>query len=160
MVGRPVDLLVTAGRSAQVVRAALERLGADAPRTDWLAITWLPWLSQQDFDKLLWACDLNFVRGEDSVLRAVWTGKPFVWQIYPQDDDAHLPKLAAFLNQMGAPQSLQAFHDAWNQTGPTLPLPDTATLAEWQAHARAARAPLLAQDDLTSRLLEFVVKNR
>ena len=160
MVGRPVDLLVTAGRSAQAVRAALERLGADAPRTDWLAITWLPWLSQQDFDKLLWACDLNFVRGEDSVLRAVWTGKPFVWQIYPQDDDAHLPKLAAFLNQMGAPQSLQAFHAAWNQTGPTLPLPDAATLAEWQAHARAARAPLLAQDDLTSRLLEFVVKNR
>jgi uncharacterized repeat protein (TIGR03837 family) len=160
LAGRPVDLLVTAGRSAQAVRAALARLGGDASRTDWLKITWLPWLSQQDFDKLLWACDLNFVRGEDSVLRAAWTGKPFVWQIYPQDDDAHLPKLAAFLKQMGAPQSLQAFHSAWNQAGPTLAMPDAAGLADWQAHARAARAPLLAQDDLTSRLMQFVAKNR
>ena len=160
MAARPVDLLVTAGRSAQAVRAALALLGGDAARSNWLGITWLPWLSQQDFDKLLWACDLNFVRGEDSVLRAVWTGKPFVWQIYPQDDAAHLPKLAAFLKQIGAPQSLQAFHAAWNQTGQTLALPDAAGLADWQAHARAARAPLLAQDDLTSRLLHFVVKNR
>jgi uncharacterized repeat protein (TIGR03837 family) len=160
MAGRPVDLLVTAGRSAQAVRAALARLGGDAARSHWLNITWLPWLSQQDFDKLLWACDLNFVRGEDSVLRAVWTGKPFVWQIYPQDDTAHLPKLAAFLEQMGAPPALQAFHAAWNQAGPTLALPDAAGLADWQAHARAARAPLLAQDDLTSRLLQFVAKNR
>ena len=160
MAGRPVDLLVTAGRSAQAVRAALARLGGDAARSHWLNITWLPWLSQQDFDKLLWACDLNFVRGEDSVLRAVWTGKPFVWQIYPQDDAAHLPKLAVFLNQMGAPQSLKAFHAAWNQAGKTLALPDAAGLADWQAHARAAWAPLLAQDDLTSRLLHFVAKNR
>jgi len=160
MAGRPVDLFVTAGRSAQAVKAALARLGGDAARSNWLNITWLPWLSQQDFDKLLWACDLNFVRGEDSVLRAVWTGKPFVWQIYPQDDAAHLPKLAVFLKQMGAPQSLQAFHAAWNQAGKTLALPNAACLADWQAHARAARAPLLAQDDLTSRLLQFVVKNR
>jgi uncharacterized repeat protein (TIGR03837 family) len=160
LAGRPVDLLVTAGRSAQAVRAALARLEGDAARSNWLGITWLPWLSQRDFDKLLWACDLNFVRGEDSVLRAVWTGKPFVWQIYPQDDAAHLPKLAAFLKQMGAPQSLQAFHAAWNQAGLTLALPEATTLADWQAHARAARAPLLAQDDLTSRLLQFVTKNR
>jgi uncharacterized repeat protein (TIGR03837 family) len=160
LAGRPVELLVTAGRSAQAVRAALARLGVEAARTDWLGITWLPWLSQQDFDKLLWACDLNFVRGEDSVLRAVWTGKPFVWQIYPQEDAAHRPKLAVFLKLMGAPQSLQAFHTAWNEAGQTLTLPDAAGLAEWQTHARAARVPLLAQDDLTSRLLQFVAKNR
>ena len=160
MAGRPVDLLVTAGRSAQAVRAALARLGGDANRSHWLSISWLPWLSQLDFDKLLWACDLNFVRGEDSVLRAVWTGKPFVWQIYPQEDAAHLPKLAAFLKQMDAPKSLQAFHAAWNQAGKTLAPPGAADLTDWQTHARAARAALLAQDDLASRLLQFVAKNR
>ena len=159
LAGRPVELLVTPGRSAQAVKAAMAQTNCQ-PGSAGLRISCLPWLSQQDYDKLLWACDMNFVRGEDSVLRALWTGKPFVWQIYPQDDAAHLPKLAAFLKQMGAPQSLRAFHAAWNQAGPTLALPDAVGLADWQAHARAARAPLLAQDDLTSRLLHFVAKNR
>ena len=49
----------------------------------------LPLLTQRDYDHLLWACDLNFVRGEDSFVRAQWAGAPFVWQIYPQDDGAH-----------------------------------------------------------------------
>jgi uncharacterized repeat protein (TIGR03837 family) len=50
-----------------------------------------------EFDRLLWRCDINFVRGEDSFVRAQWAGKPFVWQVYPQDDGAHLTKLEAFL---------------------------------------------------------------
>ncbi len=70
--------------------------------------TWLPHLPQTDFDHLLWACDLNFVRGEDSLVRALWAGKPFVWQIYPQDDDAHHAKLGAFLDWLDAPSSLRA----------------------------------------------------
>lgn len=35
----------------------------------------LPFLSQSHYDHLLWACDLNFVRGEDSWIRAIWAGK-------------------------------------------------------------------------------------
>ncbi|HSI43455.1 MAG TPA: elongation factor P maturation arginine rhamnosyltransferase EarP [Methylotenera sp.] len=58
----------------------------------------LPFLSQDDYDRLLWACDLNFVRGEDSWIRAIWAAKPFVWQPYIQADDAHLVKLNAFLD--------------------------------------------------------------
>ena len=50
-----------------------------------------------DFDRLLWRCDINFIRGEDSFIRAQWAGKPFIWQVYPQDDGAHLIKLEAFL---------------------------------------------------------------
>lgn len=49
-----------------------------------------------DYDRLLWQCDVNFVRGEDSFVRAQWAGKPFVWQIYRQDEDAHLIKLKPF----------------------------------------------------------------
>ena len=60
---------------------------------------------QSDFDRLLWSCDLNFVRGEDSLVRAIWAGAPFVWQLYVQDDGAHLGKLEAFLDRFlgGAP---------------------------------------------------------
>jgi hypothetical protein len=57
----------------------------------------LPFLPQVRYDELLWACDLNFVRGEDSFVRAQWAAKPFVWQIYPQAEDAHRVKLDAFL---------------------------------------------------------------
>ncbi len=59
----------------------------------------IPFMPMDDYDQLLWRCDINFVRGEDSFIRAQWAGKPFVWQIYPQDDDAHLVKLEAFLNR-------------------------------------------------------------
>ena len=58
----------------------------------------LPFVPQDDYDKLLWACDVNFVRGEDSFVRAQWAARPFVWHIYPQQDEAHLPKLEAFLD--------------------------------------------------------------
>jgi uncharacterized repeat protein (TIGR03837 family) len=120
----------------------------------------LPWLSQQDYDKLLWACDMNFVRGEDSVLRALWTGKPFVWQIYPQQDGAHLPKLAAFLQQNQLTGAAQNFHAAWNDSSQPLPEVDAGALADWQAQTRAARARLLSQDALGDSLLKFVAKNR
>lgn len=62
-----------------------------------LTVQVIPVVDQDDYDRLLWSCDLNFVRGEDSFLRAQWAAKPFVWQIYPQDGDAHIPKLDAFL---------------------------------------------------------------
>jgi uncharacterized repeat protein (TIGR03837 family) len=157
MAGQPVELLVTAGRTAQAVKAVLSQLKVDPER---LNITWLPWLSQAEFDDLLWRCDLNFVRGEDSVLRALWAGKPFVWSIYPQDDGAHWPKLAAFLQHLDAPASLKAFHRAWNADAETLTSPSAADLADWRHHAKAARAAQHEQEDLTNRLLQFVAKNR
>ena len=57
----------------------------------------LPFMSQADYDQLLRDCDLNFVRGEDSWIRAIWAGKPFIWQPYLQDEDTHIKKLNAFL---------------------------------------------------------------
>lgn len=127
-----------------------------------LSISYLPLLTQAEFDHLLWACDLNFVRGEDSVIRALWAGKPFVWHIYPQDDDAHLAKLQAFLDMLQAPASLRTFHAAWNQGGDSAQAIGAALvdLPAWQACALAARARLMAQDALTERLLGFVAKNR
>ena len=58
----------------------------------------LPFLSQAEYDALLGACDINFVRGEDSWVRAIWAGKPFIWQPYFQDENTHIKKLNAFLD--------------------------------------------------------------
>ncbi len=80
----------------------------------------LPFVEQEEYDKLLWACDINFVRGEDSCVRAQWAGKPFVWHIYPQHDGVHMKKLQALLdlycqglNQHGA-DALSRLWMLWN----------------------------------------------
>ena len=64
-----------------------------------LTVRVVPFVSQQDYDQLLWACDINFVRGEDSFVRAQWAGKPFIWHIYAQDENLHHVKLRAFLQR-------------------------------------------------------------
>jgi uncharacterized repeat protein (TIGR03837 family) len=81
----------------------------------------IAFLPPDQYDRLLWACDVNFVRGEDSFLRAQWAQKPFVWQIYPQAEGAHLAKLDAFLNRylQGTDQAVAVarFWHAWNERG-------------------------------------------
>lgn len=77
----------------------------------------LPFLKQADYDQLLAACDINFVRGEDSWLRAIWAGKPFIWQPYFQDENTHIKKLEAFLTLFYADFDLKKpvlqMHAAW-----------------------------------------------
>lgn len=161
----PARLLVTHGRAALAVKTWFENQNCINPASNGhnsLFISYLPGLTQIDYDHLLWACDLNFVRGEDSLVRALWAARPFVWQIYRQDDGAHAAKLEAFLDLIDAPTSLRQFHRVWNATATagaaqTPPLPD---LAAWGGCARAARARLLVQDDLVSQITAFVAKKR
>jgi len=154
----PVDWLVAAGRTADAVATVWP---ADAPRPPHARLHTLPHLTQFDFDHLLWSCDLNFVRGEDSLVRALWAGKPFVWHIYPQHDNAHHAKLDAFLDWLDAPPSLRAFHHWWNDIATGHPgWPGWDVVATWRACAQAARARLLAQPDLVRQLLEFVRERR
>lgn len=149
----PIRLLVTAGRAARAVRAALPDPVVGTGR---LAITFLPLLTQIAFDDLLWTGDFNFVRGEDSLVRAIWAGAPFAWQIYPQDDDAHHAKLQALLDAVAAPASLRRFHAGWNGIDDApADWPDVATRADWAVAARAARMRLVAQDDLVTQLARF-----
>ena len=123
----------------------------------------LPFVPQSDFDELLWACDLNFVRGEDSFLRAQWASRPFVWQIYPQTDGAHWPKLRAFLGRYttglapGTRDALGAFWEAWNRgeaAGPawTRLVP---ALPELDRHARQWADGLAGEPDLVTELVAF-----
>jgi uncharacterized repeat protein (TIGR03837 family) len=121
----------------------------------------LAFAEQPGYDRLLWASDLNFVRGEDSFVRAQWAARPFVWHIYPQADDAHLPKLDAALAHYAdalpdAPRAaLARFWHAWNGAG----APDWADLhGHLPALATRARdwAKELAQaGDLAGNLARF-----
>jgi uncharacterized repeat protein (TIGR03837 family) len=163
----PTQLLVTAGRASAAVHRLVENEISLQPfnnKGKQLSISYLPLLSQTDYDHLLWACDLNFVRGEDSLVRALWAGKPFVWQIYPQDDDAHHNKVNAFLDWLQAAPSLRHAHQVWNglpgaqNNGAAVPLFTTEDVQTWQDTCQRARQTLLLQNDLASQLLDFIAK--
>ena len=114
----------------------------------------LPWLDQGGFDHLLAACDINFVRGEDSLVRALWAGVPMVWQAYPQHDGAHFAKLQALLAQWAAPPDVARLWQAWNGW-PDLAWPGLPEMQLWATAQQAWRARLLAQDDLATQLINF-----
>lgn len=153
---RPTLLLACPGAAQQAL--------SDLPLPPALRWQPLPYLNQDDYDRLLWACELNFVRGEDSFVRAQWAGRPFVWQIYPQHDGAHGPKLEAFMDRWlaGAEPALAAasrrLWRAWNglAEGGEIVLPDAAAAA---IQARAWRAQLAGEADLLAQLRHFIAKN-
>jgi uncharacterized repeat protein (TIGR03837 family) len=158
-----IVLLVPEGRiSGAVARffgAASFAAGAQMSRGSLRAHA-LAFTDQPGYDELLWASDLNFVRGEDSFVRAQWAARPFVWHIYPQADDAHLPKLDAALAHYAhalpaaARASLGRFWHAWNGNGS----PDWADFQQHRAalDARAAdwARELAAIGDLAGNLAE------
>ncbi|MEX6494554.1 elongation factor P maturation arginine rhamnosyltransferase EarP [Fusobacterium animalis] len=59
----------------------------------------LPFFTYDKYEELLALCDFNLVRGEDSFVRALLLGKPFLWHIYPQDENIHIKKLESFLEK-------------------------------------------------------------
>lgn len=163
-------LLVTSGRATNAVKACIEHKTRINPlwnKGKALSFSYLPALTQDDFDHLLWTCDLNFVRGEDSLVRALWAGQAFIWQIYPQQDDAHHAKLDAFLDLLKAPPSLRAFHYRWNAVQELNAESDknqsklpALALAEWQKTVINARSEQHQYDDLVTQLIRFALKKR
>jgi uncharacterized repeat protein (TIGR03837 family) len=124
-----------------------------------LTLKALPFLPQTGYDALLARCHLNFVRGEDSFVRAQWAERPFVWQAYPQAEDAHFAKLDAFLGLYAkvSPDetALRRFFLAWNGNG-ILNWPEFAA----QLPALTAAAPvwarrIAAHGDLATNLVRF-----
>lgn len=131
-----------------------------------LTVHVLPFLSQLDYDKLLASCDINFVRGEDSWIRAIWAGKPFIWQPYLQAEDTHIIKLNAFLELFYSgcePDTRRAaivMHQAWVSSQMVAP--------SWQnylSHIDAIKllsgqktAALATQTDLTTNLVIYIEK--
>lgn len=159
---QPIRCHVAAGKP---VAALTQLFGHPGPwHSGALTLTPLPFLSQPDYDRLLWQCDLNLVRGEDSFVRGQWAAKPLLWQIYPQADAAHRDKLDAFLATytaaLPAParQAVSDLHHAWNGNGNGL-------TASWQAfaahtpdvlaHARSWAKQLAELGDLAENLVKF-----
>jgi uncharacterized repeat protein (TIGR03837 family) len=158
---KPTELLVMAGRGQQATKTVFLSKNSQSPAwnvREMLSIHEQLWMPQAHYDTLLASCDLNFVRGEDSLARALLAGRAFVWQIYPQADGAHAAKLEAFLDWLQAPPDLREFHQIWNglQTG-DLPEID---VKNWTVCTQAARERILAQRDLISQLLDFVEEKR
>lgn len=64
-----------------------------------IEIRFLNFLNQEEYEELINIVDFNFVRGEDSFIRAVLTGKPYMWHIYCQEEYAHMDKIEEFLDK-------------------------------------------------------------
>jgi uncharacterized repeat protein (TIGR03837 family) len=136
----------------------------EAVRRGSLTLQAVPFLDQTDYDTLLWCCDLNMVRGEDSMVRAQWAQKPFIWHIYPQQENAHRTKLDAFLDlyteAMPAPAAVacRAAWHAWNGDGdmganwPAF----RAAMPALHAHMPGWRQRLHALGDLAGNLVMFI----
>ena len=136
----------------------------DTVRAGHLTLHVIPFVPQTEYDELLWSCDFNFVRGEDSFVRAQWSAKPMVWHIYPQDGDTHHVKLDAFLDRYcaglskAAADHLRLFFQAWNGNGTmtaALWKNCLAHLVELQRHAPEWQKELIKQQDLCSKLVQF-----
>ena len=133
-----------------------------------LTLQIIPFVDQPGYDCLLWASDLNFVRGEDSFVRAQWAARPFVWHIYPQQEETHLEKLQAFMQRYTAAlpaalvQMLNRFALAWNRGEPEV------LAALWpqlvlqlpllRQHARDWAQNLAQNGNLADNLLQFIQK--
>ncbi|MBI4987999.1 MAG: elongation factor P maturation arginine rhamnosyltransferase EarP [Rhodocyclales bacterium] len=164
--GSPVTCLVPEGIAGEAIAAFFGQaapLVGGALRQGSLEVRILPFLAQDDYDRLLWACDCNFVRGEDSFLRGQWALRPMVWQPYPQAEGTHLLKLEAFLRIYcrGMPaetaRAVAAFWGAWSRgEGMAEAWPafwaQRTVLAQ---HAEAWSATLRDNGDLAARLAQF-----
>lgn len=128
-----------------------------------LIVQVLPYIQQENFDKLLWCCDLNCLRGEDSVVRGQWAAKPLLWHIYPQEEDAHLVKLNAFLalySHLLGDDALHALNSMWSAWNAGADMKGAWRLfvqhePELQSHALRWSEQQNKQADLATKLARF-----
>ena len=165
----PVHLFIPEGRVLTDIRRWLDEPAlapGDHRRRGQCHIHVLPFTTPDDYDRLLWCCDLNIVRGEDSFTRAQWAAAPFVWHIYPQDDEAHLDKLDAFLDLYNQDLTCDArrttgeFWRSWNR-GQNLQSSWHKLLAQWpaiQSGTQAWSERLCRQKNISQQLVTFAQK--
>lgn len=163
----PKVVAVPAGLTMPAIRTFFRDTepAASAWRRGSLEVRALPFLPQTRYDELLWACDLNLVRGEDSFVRAQWAARPFVWQPYRQDDGVHRLKLEAFMDRYRkglnskAADALNCFSDRWNGGGAVDFRASWRALRECrndlEAHARRWADGLADLGEMSAKLVEF-----
>jgi hypothetical protein len=162
----PVSCQVADGLPREQVQRWLGRSFPVGSRIDFgsMQLVAAPFVPQPEYDARLAACDLNFVRGEDSFVRAQWVERPFVWQAYPQDDAAHFVKLNAFLahylRHVGEDRirsAVVSFWHAWNGRGEI-----AAAWADFRSvlprltlHGKAWAREISQPGDLAQNLVRF-----
>ncbi len=160
----PINLLVCYGQAQTTISKWIKNdliLGKPSAFKN-LNIIPIPFVSQDDFDWMLSQCDLNIVRGEDSFVRAQWAGKPFIWQIYPQSDNAHNIKLDAFLNKYLVNTDLGVETLAKSLMQWKITQLSADSLVKLTQHAVAWKSHLLKlteNGDLAEKLREFIKIN-
>jgi len=164
--GHTTHLLVPEGRILGDVRHWLGVEGlavGDVHQRNALTVQVLPFVRQEQYDRLLWCCDFNAVRGEDSFVRAQWAGRPLLWHIYRQNEDIHLDKLDAFLDlytaalSPAAKAALVELWQAWNTDG-DMAQAWKILLAHWPELSQHAQTWCLEQGlqaDLATALVQF-----
>lgn len=90
--GRPLQILAAPGKASERLETALKAAGSEHA----VRFVQAPMVPQDVFDDVLLSCRAALIRGEDSVLRAQLAGIPMIWTLYPQSEETHLVKLAAF----------------------------------------------------------------
>ncbi|MCL1126348.1 elongation factor P maturation arginine rhamnosyltransferase EarP [Shewanella surugensis] len=169
----PIHLLIPFGQSLESLKWMLADNDTDfiighSYQASMLHVHVLPMTIQEDFDKLLWYCDINIVRGEDSFLRAQWAKKPFIWHIYPQQEAAHLDKLTAFMAHYCQPLACETA-EIWQALCLAFNQDDTDAsqhywpllqehIVEMNQHAKKWPQQALNEGDLATRLVNFVKK--
>jgi len=166
----PICVFVPANADSELLQTLTRHFPLDAHgkyQQGHFTLQVLPFLSQAQYDQLLASCDLNFVRGEDSWIRAIWSGKPFIWQPYIQSEDTHLVKLKAFLQQYlqqtisdGAVTTLiEQAHLQWSNALAPNQMTHWANVIEqrkaWHAASERACLHYQTQPSLTEQLMDF-----
>ncbi len=166
--GEPVMCVVPEGVAVDALARLLGQspvAGASAVHGN-LTLQVIPFLEPDDYDDLLACCDLNFVRGEDSLVRAQWACRPFIWQAYVQEQDAHFDKLAALADRYAAgldmadAAALRRFIWCWNGEA-SVPIEWPALLERLpllRVHAQKWQQSLSGQTELAQGLVAFARK--
>jgi uncharacterized repeat protein (TIGR03837 family) len=164
---RPVMLIVPEGKASGRVASWLDTSGIE-PVQPWsrgqLAIHPIPFLDHARYDRLLWACELNCVRGEDSFMQAQWAARPLIWQPYVQEDGAHWKKLRAFESlylQDLEPDTARVLTEAWRvwnagEAARGIWREYLDKLPELGARARRWEARIETWPNLANELVKFV----
>lgn len=102
-IDREVVILAMGEKTQESLRKILKNFSIEHFRNSLkygkIEIRFLDFLNQEEYEELINTVDFNFVRGEDSFIRAVLTGKPYMWHIYCQEEYAHLDKIEGFLDK-------------------------------------------------------------
>lgn len=125
--------------------------------------------SQWKWDQTMFACDLLFVRGEDSWVQAMRSGIPWLWQPYRQEPETLRAKLNALLERMSLVLNTYLAWPYWREAlkawglGEAPPQPSLMRLhelnQEWQAMARRWAAHCNSLPRLDQRLCHMIEKH-